>query len=306
LTGRGAARPWRGRLAVLPALEVATLAALLILPGQVEFFTVVLATKMMLLAMLALSFDLNWGYSGIMSFGQALFFGTGAYVVALMGRDLGLAEIVITLPVAALAALALALAFAWFLLLGRRTPSVIFVALGTLTGSYAAERLVNASQYLGGRNGLSGVPILSFGPLEITEGPPFYYLALGFLVAAYLLARFLVRSQLGLVLAGMRDQERRLAFLGYRVQLFKAIVFATAGMIAGVGGALFAYHEGAVLGTFAIEGLSFYLADSYQTYWPVVLGLVLLLVVVFRRTGLLGLIVSERERVGDYGRPPRP
>lgn len=329
-----AAAPASVRLKALPLLELTTLGVLLVLPFGLDFFWIVLITKMMLLAMLAISFDLAWGYSGIMSFGQALFFGTGAYVVALLGRDLGWAELLVTLPLAALAGLLLALLFAWFLLLGRRPPSVIFVALGTLTGSYAAERLVNASQYLGGRNGISGVPILQTFGFEFFEGQRFYALALGLLVLVYLLARFLVRSQFGLVLAGMREQEARLAFFGYRVQLFKAIVFSLAGMIAAIGGSLYAYHEGyagpislgmtlstmavlyalfggsgtligAVLGAFAIETVSFFLADRYQTYWPVILGLILLFVIMFKPTGLLGFLVSDRERIGDYGRPPR-
>jgi branched-chain amino acid transport system permease protein len=319
---------------IIPILEALTLAVLLLLPLGLDFFWIVFVTKLMLLAMLAISFDLNWGYSGIMSFGQALFFGTGAYTVAILGRDLGAAQIFLTLPAAALSGLALALLLAWFLLLGRRTPSVIFVALGTLTGSYAAERLVNASQYLGGRNGISGVPIPMAGPLEFVEGSAFYYLALVFLLVSYLLARFLVRSQFGLVLAGMREQEQRLAFLGYRVQLFKAIVFSAAGLLAAVAGGLYAYHEGyagpvslgmqlstmavlyglfggigtlvgAVLGTFAIETMSFFLADSYQSFWPVILGLIMLLVITLKPTGLMGVLVTERERVGDYGRPPR-
>lgn len=321
-------------LKLIPILELLVLAVLLVLPLGLDFFWVVFVTKLMLLAMLAISFDLNWGYSGIMSFGQALFFGAGAYTVAILGRDLALDQIFITIPAAALVAFALALFFAWFLLLGKKTPSVIFVALGTLTGSYAAERLVNASQYLGGRNGISGVPILLAGEFEFFEGPSFYYLALGVLVVFYLLSRFLVRSQFGLVLAGMREQEQRLAFFGYRVQVFKAIIFSFAGLLAGIAGGLFAYHEGyagpvslgmqmstmavlyvlfggmgtligAVLGTFAIETVSFFLADQYQTFWPVILGLILLFVIMFRPTGIMGVIVSERERVGSYGRPPK-
>ena len=322
-------------LKLIPVLEVLVLLVLLLLPAGLDFFWVVFVTKLMLLSLLAISFDLNWGYSGIMSFGQALFFGAGAYTVALLGRDYELDQIFLTIPLAALMGLALALFFAWFLLLGKRAPSVIFVALGTLTGSYAAERLVNASQYLGGRNGISGVPILLAGGFEFLEGPAFYYLALGFLVVFYLLARFLVRSQFGLVLAGMREQEQRLAFFGYRVQLFKAIIFSFAGLVAGVAGGLFAYHEGyagpvsmgmqmstmavlyvlfggmgtligAVLGTFAIETVSFFLADEYQSYWPVFLGLILLFVIMFKPTGIMGMLVGERERVGAYGRPPRP
>lgn len=124
----------------------------------------------------------------------------------------------------------------WFLLLGRRTPTVIFVALGTLTASYAAERLVAGWQYVGAANGMSIWDFLKVGSYELMPGPVFYYVILGFLVASYLASRWVMRSQLGLVLAGMRQNEGRLAYLGYRVQLFKALVFSFAGMIAGLGG----------------------------------------------------------------------
>jgi urea transport system permease protein len=320
-------------LGVLPAIELAGLAALAALPFLLADFGVVFATRVVILCLLALSFDLVWGHAGIMSFGQALFFGAGAYGVALLGRDLGWAQAAATLPLAALVGGGLAVLLAWFLLLGRQ-PSVIFVSLGTLTGSYAAERLVNASGYLGGRNGISGVPVLMAGGFEFLEGPRFYWLALGALVAAYLASRFLVRSQLGLVLAGVRDDEKRLAFLGYRVPLFKAAVFGWAGLVAGLGGGLYAYHEGfagpvslgmqlstmavlyalfggtgtlagAVLGTFAIEALSLQLSDLTPAFWPIALGLLLLAVIVFKRTGLLGFVVPEAERVGRFGRLPR-
>ncbi len=324
----------RTRLAVLPILEGAGLLVLLALPLYLEEFGLAFVTRVMILALLACSFDLVWGYAGILSFGQALFFGVGAYSVALLGRDLGWVQAVLTLPLAAFAGGLVALLLAWFLLLGKRPPSVIFVSLGTLTGSYAAERLVNASAYLGGRNGISGVPVLQIGAFEVLEGARFYFLALGILAAIYLLSRAVVRSQFGLVLAGVRDEERRLLFLGYRVPLFKALIFTFAGLIAGLAGGLYAYHEGyagpvslgmqlstqavlyvlfggtgtlagAVFGTFAIETLSFVLSDASPQFWPVMLGLLLLAVIVFQRSGLLGLVVPERERVGRFGRPPR-
>jgi branched-chain amino acid transport system permease protein len=150
----------------------------------------------------------------------------------------------------------------------------------------------------------------------------------------YLLCRFLVRSQFGLALAGMREQEARIAFFGYRVQRLKAIVFSLAGAIAGLAGGLYTFHEGsvwpnmlgvglstqivlyvlfggvgtligAVVGVIAIEIVSFWLADNYQQVWPIILGLLLLLVILFRPAGLISLLVSERERVGTFGRPPR-
>jgi branched-chain amino acid transport system permease protein len=319
---------------VLPIVEVVTLGVMLVAPfalsSRPELITLV--TNILILAILALSFELCWGYSGIMSFGQALFFGVPAYVIALVGRDLQFSQLWGTLPLAMLVGLVLAAAFALFLLMGRKTPTPIFIALGTLTGAYAAERLVSGWQYVGAGNGLSSIKLLQAGSYEFVEGIEFYFLAFACLLAVYLSSRFLTRSQLGLVLAGVRQNEQRLAFFGYRVQFYKAIVFAFAGMIAGLAGALYSYHQGfigpgnmgpglstmaviyclfggagtligPVIGTAAIETLSYVLADIdlVKRFWPVILGLVLLLVVTFQPAGLLGLFVTNRERIGSYG-----
>jgi branched-chain amino acid transport system permease protein len=320
-----------GRLVLI---ECTSLAVAIVLPFALADRTdlITLATNVLILSMLAISFDLCWGLSGIMSFGQALFFGVAGYAIALVGRDLEFSALWGTLPLAMLAGLLLSSLFAAFLLLGRKPPTTIFVALGTLTGSYAAERLVSGWQYVGAGNGLSSVKLLQLGSYEFVEGPAFYSLALVLLVLVYAGARFLKRSQLGLVLAGMRQNEERLAFFGYRVQLFKALVFSLAGMIAGLGGALYSYHQGfigpgnmgpglsttavlyclfggsgtligPVLGTAAVEVLSYALADvdAIKQFWPVILGFVLLIVVMFQAKGILGLVVSDRERIGSYG-----
>jgi branched-chain amino acid transport system permease protein len=322
------------RLGMLPTIELAILVAILIVPFALwtrpELVT--LATNVLILSMLGISFDLCWGYSGIMSFGQALFFGVAGYIIALVGRDLNFSAIWGSLPLAGLMGLSLALLFAAFLLLGRKKPTSIFVALGTLTGSYAAERLVSGWQYVGAGNGLSAIKLLQIGPMDMVEGIPFYFLVLAVLATVYAVCRFLVRSQFGLVLAGIRQNEERLAFFGYRVQIYKAVIFSFAGMIAGIAGMLFAYHQGfigpgnmgpglsttavlyclfggsatligPILGTAAIEVLSYVLADIdwIKQIWPIILGLVLLVVVVFKPTGILGFFVSDRERIGSYG-----
>jgi branched-chain amino acid transport system permease protein len=324
--------PRTGR--ILPVVEIVllavALAAPLMLTASPELIT--LATNILILSLLAISFDLCWGYSGIMSFGQALFFGVSGYVVALVGRDLEFSHGWGTLPLAMAAGLVLSFVFAAFLLLGRRTPTVIFVSLGTLTGAYAAERLVAGWQYVGAGNGLSSVKLLQFGSFEMVEGPVFYYMSLALLTLCYLASRYLVRSQFGLVLAGMRQNEERLAFFGYRIQVFKALIFSFAGMLAGLAGALFAYHQGfigpgnmgpglsttavlyalfggsgtligPIIGVALIETISYVLADQdvIKQYWPVILGIVLLAVVVFKPTGILGFFVTRRERIGSYG-----
>jgi branched-chain amino acid transport system permease protein len=328
--GAAAARRRPGAIAVL---EVALLAAAAVLPAFLDHFWVVFVTRTLIVCLVALSFDLLWGYTGIMSFGQALFFGTAAYSGALFARDLKITSVFLIAPLCTLVGLVLALVMAWFLLLGRYPPSVIFVGLGTLTGAYAADRLARGWYYLGGQNGIPSIPPLTAGTYQIVEGQGFYYLALGVLVGLYALCRVLVRSQFGLVLAGIRQGEERLTFLGYRVQHFKTLVFTFAGAMCGLAGGLAAFHDGfvwpnllgvllstqivlyvlfggvgtligAVVGVASIDYVSFVLADRFPAFWPILLGLLLLAVVLVRPTGLCGLVVSERERVGRFGRPP--
>jgi branched-chain amino acid transport system permease protein len=302
---------------------------------MLEDYLTVFVTRVFILALLALSFDLAWGYSGIMSFGQALFFGAGGYGVALLARDLEIASIFIVLPAALAIGLIFSFAFGALLLLGRNPPTTIFVALGTLTGSYVAERLARGWYYIGGQNGIPSIPPMTAGGYEFAEGRRYYYLAFGVLVIVYLVCRFVVRSQFGLALAGAREHEARIAFFGYDTQKLKLIVFSLAGAIAGLAGGLYAFHEGfvwpnilgvalstqivlcallggagtligPVIGVIAIEIVGFWLADSFPKIWQIILGLLLLLVIVFSPTGLIGLVVSERERVGSFGGPPSP
>jgi branched-chain amino acid transport system permease protein len=316
-------------------LEIIFLIVFAAAPIMLADYLTVFVTRVLILALLALSFDLVWGYSGIMSFGQALFFGAAGYGVALLARDVGITSIFIVLPAALCIGLILSFAIGGFLLLGRHLPTTIFVAMGTLTGSYAAERLARGWYYLGGQNGIPSIPPMTAGGYALAEGRVFYYVAFGVLTIVYLVCRFVVRSQLGLALAGVRDREARILFLGYHTQKLKLTVFSLAGAIAGLAGGLYAFHEGFVgpnmlgvvlstqivlyalfggvgtllgpiIGVIAIEIAGFWLADSFPETWPIILGLLLLLITLFWPTGLLGIVVSEQERIGRFGRHPFP
>jgi branched-chain amino acid transport system permease protein len=325
------AAPKRRRAFVV--VEGAALLAALLAPFALSDYLVVYATRVLILCLFALSFDLVWGYAGLLSFGQALFFGGASYVTALLARDLGVTSILIILPIGALVGLISATLLGALLLLGRNPTSVIFVALGTLTGSFAAERLASGWYYVGGNNGIPALPSLSLGRWQLDEGPAFYAISLTMLVAIYLLCRSLVRSQFGLILAGLRLDEQRIKFFGYDVPRLKLLVFALSGAIAGLSGSLFTFHEGfigpnilgivfstqvvlyvlvggsgallgAVLGTVLIEALSFWLSDTFHEIWPIILGLLLLLVTLFRPGGLISLFLSDEERTGIFGRAP--
>jgi len=267
-------RRWR----LLPIMEIVVLAIGALLPLVLQDYLTVYATRVLILCLFALSFDLVWGYAGIMSFGQAAFFGSAGYGVALIARDLGVTSILVVLPAGLLIGFTFAFLLGGFLLLGRRPSSVIFVSLGTLTGSYAFDRLARGWYYLGGQNGIPSIPPMSLGNYDLDEGPAFYYLAMCILLLVYLLCRFLVVSQFGLALAGLRDSEQRITFFGYRVQHLKAIIFSFAGAIAGLAGSLYAFHEGFV--------------------WPNMLGVVMsTLCLVWRR--------RDADRGGDRHRGHR-
>jgi branched-chain amino acid transport system permease protein len=330
-----ATQPRRRRHPIIPLLEIVLLVAFAAAPILLPDYLIVFLTRVVILALLALSFDLLWGYAGIMSFGQALFFGAAGYGASLMARDLNVTSLVIVLPAAIAIGAFLSFAIGAFLLFGRHRPSIIFIALGTLCGSYAAEHLARGWYYLGGQNGIPSIPAATVGGYQFVEGPAYYYLAFTALAIVYLLCRFVVRSQFGLALAGARENEARLAFFGYEVQHMKVLVFLLAGAIAGLAGGLYAFHEGfvwpnmlgvvqstqivlyalfggvgtligAVVGVVAIELLTFWLADYFPGVWPVILGLLLLIVIMYWPTGLIGAVVPERERVGSFGRARWP
>jgi len=214
---------------VIPWIEGALLLLFLFLPLAVDDFWVLFFTRVFILGLLALSFDLVWGYAGILSFGQALFFGVAGYSCALLATKAGVTSILLLLPLAAVVGLVVSVALAFLIILGKRVPTSVFVALGTLTGSYVVERLARGWSYVGGQNGIPSLPRLTIFGHEIAEGPVYYYFALAILALIYLGLRWLTRSQFGLVLAGIREQEARIAFFGYQVQNYKGVVFAIAG-----------------------------------------------------------------------------
>lgn len=315
---------------VIRWIEIALLVLALPLPFVVDDFWVLFATRVFILGLLALSFDLVWGYAGMMSFGQALFFGMAGYVTALLATKAEITSVLVLLPMAGVVGLIVAFIVAVIVIFGKRVPSVVFVALGTLTGSYVVERLARGWSWVGGQNGVSSLPRLTLGSYEIEEGIVFFYMALAILALAYAGLRMLTRSQFGLVLAGIRQQETRMAFFGYRIQNYKGAVFSLAGFIAGISGGLYAFHEGfvgpgqlgpvvstqvvlyvlfggagtligGILGVGIIELFSFHLSHYWETGWPIVLGLLLLGTVMFRPTGLIGVFVSDRERIGSFG-----
>jgi urea transport system permease protein len=264
-----------------PVLTEAILGILLIvmLPllnvvGFLSDYYLNLCGKYLSLAILALGMDLIWGYTGILSLGQAVFFGLGAYSLGMYlmlgstGRgvygepipDFMVWNRVLELPLfwkpyqyfplAASSALllpALVAAIIGFLTFRRRVSGTYFAIL-TQAMAYATWLLFNRNELnLGGTNGLTDFKRI----LGFSLGNPgtlrgiYLVTALG-LVGSFWLCRWLMRAKTGLVLTAIRDQEQRLQFFGYSVAHYKIFIFTVAAMLSGLAGALYVSQVGII------------------------------------------------------------
>lgn len=272
-----------------------------------------LITRIMIFAIATLSLDLLLGVGGLVSFGHAAFVGIGAYVAGVLVQE-GVGDVLIALP-ATLAASALFAAFAGAVSL--RTRGVAFIMI-TLAFGQMAYFLAQSLYLYGGDDGLTLPGRSTAAGLPLLENRlVFYYVTLGALALAYLIVRALVASRFGRALIGARDNEVRMASLGYDVFRIRLRAFIVSGMIAGVAGLLLANHAEFVspaymswrrsgdfifmaiaggLGSLwgAIAGAALFMlveeALSHLTeHWQAIFGLIVILFVLASRGGLAGL-----------------
>jgi branched-chain amino acid transport system permease protein len=193
------------------------------------------AVDMLCWALFAVAVDLLLGYTGLLSFGHAAFWGTSAYATGLVAIHAG-----VPFPVAVLAGalVAAALAVPIGYLAVRRTG--IYFAMVTLAFAQMIYYIANNRRRLtGGENGLQSVPRELFG-LDLTDAYYFYYAALPVVLLGLWAAWRIVNSPFGRVLVGIRDNPARARALGYPVHRYKLLAFVLSAFIAGLGGGLFA------------------------------------------------------------------
>ncbi|MGH7754216.1 MAG: branched-chain amino acid ABC transporter permease, partial [Gemmatimonadales bacterium] len=204
---------WRAGLAF------AALALVPALPFMSKFY-LLLAFDALLFGAVAMSLDLLMGYTGLVSFGHAAFFGLGAYATAALlergvtslGACLGLAVVVVGLY---------ALAVSYFSTVRRG----IYFALLTLIFAEVVFTFFRYTQTFGGSDGIQGVPPPELVPGFALDSPlRNYYLVVAFLFLTYVACRVLVTSHFGRVLVAIRENEDRARFLGYNVQRYKMAV----------------------------------------------------------------------------------
>jgi len=313
----------RGALRLVAVLALAAL--LLALPLLAEKYYVQFATKILIMAIFAMSLDLLVGYAGLVSLGHAAFYGLGAYALALLSPQYAGANLWTSLPLAVGVAAAAALAIGS---LALRTSGVYFIMV-TLAFAQMLYFVFHDTKFAGGSDGMyiyvrPVAAILGWQPFSLEDIRHFYYATLALAAGTFVALAVLLRSPFGKVISGIRVNEHRMRSLGYATFRYKLVCFAIAGGLAGLAGYLAAAQHGNVnpdmmgwhlsggglmmvilggMGTLtgpvvgAVAMLALEVAFQGVTkHWQLLMGGFIVLVALFLPRGLIGLAAATRRK----------
>jgi len=277
-----------------------------------------LVRRMMIFAIAAVSLDLILGYGGMVSFGHAAYLGIGAYAVgipAYHGITNGFVQLGLAVAASALVALVIGA-------ISLRTSGVYFIMI-TLAFAQMLYYLGISLETYGGDNGMRLAARSRFGgPIDLAQPATFYYVVLAILVVLLVVGRRLVASRFGMVIRAAKANEPRARAIGFSTARYKLTAFVIAGATAGLAGALLANQTeyltpdfmhwtrsgeimfmvilggmgslfGPVIGAVALLLLEDVLS-ALTAHWQIILGPILILVVLFAKRGLFGLLTGAR------------
>jgi branched-chain amino acid transport system permease protein len=277
--------------------------------------------RIMIFAIAAVSLDLILGIGGMVSFGHAAYLGLGAYAVAIpafYGIQSGLVQWTLAVALAGLVALLIGA-------ISLRTSGVYFIMI-TLAFAQMLYYLGISINAWGADDGMRLARRSQFGRIDLANPYVFYYVVLGLLVGLLWLGHRLIHARFGMVLRAAKSNEARMRSIGFSTFRYKLVAFAIAGAVGGLAGALLTNQTeyltpsfmhwtrsgdimvmvilggmgtlfGPVLGAVAFLLLEDFLA-AWTVHWQVVLGPLLILVVLFARRGLYGLLPGGAPRNG--------
>ncbi len=226
------------------------LAILIFIPILFDLFEVLQMTKYVVLALFALSLAYIWGFGGILSFGQAVFFVLGGYTFAVSAINMGQTTIPFIMAIGLCALFAAALGY--FMFYGRLND--VYMGVVTLVVTLILWKFINHTagpEYiigkarLGGFNGMPSIPIMTLPwrpDVELEPGQMFQYF-MAILIVVYLFLHVLIKSKFGRVAISIRENEVRTGLLGYDVRLYKLGIFTIGGAIGGAAGAMWATYQ---------------------------------------------------------------
>jgi len=296
---------------------------LVLLAPVLPDYILTLATSIIIFSIYVSSANLLTGYTGLISLGQAAFWGSAAYIVAILTTHgivenpylVALASLLVTVVIAALfGPLALRVTRLYFL--------IVTFAFGHMLWCVAMYPIQSITH---GFNGIRSIPRPDLGlPWSMTSNLNFYYLTLVIAAICFFILYLIIRSPFGHALVGIRDNEHRMVALGYNTFLYKYICYIISAIIAGVGGILFAYFNtyvgpselhwlwsgdalmmmfvggmgtlwGPVAGALVFTALRYYIS-TYTMYWFGISGVIFVLVVLFFRGGIVGFLIQLQGR----------
>ena len=270
-------------------------------------------TRIVIFAIFALSLNLLWGYGGLISLGHATFFGVGAYLSTIVIVRMGIGSFWVPAIIAVVAAGLLAAVYG---VIALRVKGLYFLLVTLALGQlmfYVADRWRSLT---GGSNGIIGIPYPDMGVGGITlDSISYYYFVLLIAAGCYFLLYRIVHSPFGQALQGIRDDEKKMQSLGYNTWLHKYIAYVLAGMFAAVAGVLFSYFLvvvappqlsietstmailmviigstrvfwGPVAGAVVVILLQSFASVYVPQRWPLLLGAVFVVAVMFMKEGI--------------------
>ena len=313
------------------------LVALVAFPFVGTPFYTEMVTRMMIMAIFAMSLDLLQGVTGLVSLGHAAYFGLAGYALAFLTPQGEAISLWWTLPLAVLASGLAALIIGFFVV---RTHGIYFIMV-TMAFAQMVFYLFFDNKVLGGSDGLyinfkPSTAIMGWVPFDLDNKRVLYYFTLAALLVTYLFLRRLLFSPFGRTLSGIRVNEHRMRAMGYGVFGYKLAAFSVAGALAGLAGYLWGaqtgyinpelmgFHmsahaimmvilggmgnfAGAIVGAFAFEYLLHVFKDLPQVgsvslgkHWQLWMGLFIVLLVTFAPRGILGLFEKFLKRKGAF------
>ncbi|TBY50100.1 MULTISPECIES: ABC transporter permease subunit [Rhizobium] len=302
------------RLVLLLALALAALLLIVLGPTFLGRFSLNVLTRSMIYAMLAITVDLLWGYTGVLTFGQAAFFGVGAYATAMVLTHIGAspALFVVALVAAVLVPLVLGLAVGWLSFYHGSTP--LYATVISLVVPIVVTQLVfSGGTWTGSSSGLVGYDTLPLGL------PGYFRLSGACLLALAIVAIVFVRSDAGRLLVAIRDNEARVAYLGMNPARLKIVLTGVLAGVCGLAGFLYANASGVVapentgfvfgtelvvwtalggrgtiigplFGAIGIDYLSASLSGDLPFLWQLIVGALFVVMIILLPGGLASLV----------------
>lgn len=291
-------------------------------------YAVTLATSIIIYSIYVSSVNLLTGYTGLVSLGQAMFWGSAAYVVAILTTRGAVTNFYLILFIGLLAVTVLS---SFFGILALRVKRLYFMIVTFAFGHVLWCIAMYPMQHITfGYDGIKDIPRPDLGfSLSTVGAANFYYLVLAVAAVCFFAVHRVIQSPFGHALVGIRDNEHRMVALGYNTFAYKFISYILSAALAGVSGLLFAYFNGYVnpaelhwiwsgdalmimfiggvgafwgplLGAIVYTGLRYWIS-SYTMYWFGIEGMIFILVVLFFRGGIAGFLINLQRKL-EHGR----